>query len=111
MAGEKKEEYNAFDVRLAYQFLKYKDDLEKDEEMRECYRHTNRVLNSAYSSDTAKTLMKYLIDQMKKNPQDLENYKKNLCTVCKRIVAKSKSQIHNMFDDNLSEEILSYSDG
>lgn len=101
-----KESFNSFDVRLAYQFLRYKDDLDKNEEMRECYRHTNRVLNSQYSSGIAKQLIKYFIVHAERG-----KYKENLATVCRHIITKSKSEICGMFGDELSEEILKYSDG
>lgn len=87
-----KENFNSFDVRLAYQFLKYKDDLEQGEEMRECYRHTNRVLNSQYSSDIAKQLIKYFTVHAERG-----KYKDNLADACRFII--------NKFDGELPEDI------
>ena len=73
--------FNSFDVQLSHQFLKYKDDLAQDEEMREVYRHTNRVLNSQYSSDKAKQLIKYFLVHAKRG-----KYKENLADACRFII-------------------------
>ncbi len=102
--------YNSFDVRLAYQFLKVKNDLESNEDVRECYRHANRVLTSPYSSESAKALLDFYVKVIKKNPKNAAKCKDNLAEVCKRIIEKSRPNIHDMFDEDMSSEILNYSD-
>ena len=104
------DKYNYFDVRLAYQFLKNKNDIESNEDVRECYRHTNRVLNSPYSSESAKILLNFYVDVIKKNPENMAKCKSNLAKVCRRIIKKSKPEIQNIFDEITSKEILSFSD-
>lgn len=100
------DKYNSFDVRLAYQFLKYKDDLKPDEEQRECYRHVDRFFKSPYSSESAIKLMNFYVDVINKDQQSMAKCKDNLAKICRRILKKSKTEISNMFDENMSNEIL-----
>lgn len=97
---------NAFDVKLAYQFLKIENDLGKEEELRECYRHIRRVLKSEHSSGSAKYLANLVDNYNKENPKSIGDTKKNVSEVCKKIL--KKADVNNMFDETMAAEILKF---
>ena len=82
-----KDKCNSFDARVANQFLNCKDDFGADEKIRECYRHTQRVLNSPYSSKLAKSLVTYTIDKIiKATPMSADKCLNALAESCTYII-------------------------
>lgn len=80
--------FNAFDGKMALQFIKVYDDLSDEEKQREAYRHIKRCAKAEFTSAEVMKMLEYTNMNIIKHPSAASEI---LLKTCKYIVENSEN--------------------